>query len=167
MSLSLTPDSPGGLSIRRWLAYLDEYDRGGRAQLRRASSVLDAVMCSAVHRLRQQLEVLSPGAFNDRRGDRLALACALMAHLKQPVGRLAVPMAMSEREPGSDRNPVSELRFRRLLDAHDEEALFTGLRRVLPLIDGLVCPVQLAHDVVFWSDKVKRAWAYDYYRWPN
>ncbi|MBN9476969.1 MAG: type I-E CRISPR-associated protein Cse2/CasB [Bordetella sp. SCN 67-23] len=167
MSLSLTPDSPGGLSIRRWLAYLDEHDKGGRAQLRRASSVLDAIMCPAVHRLRQELNGLEPGAFDDWRGDRLAMACALMAHMKQPAGRFAMPLAMSERTPGSDRNAVSELRFRRLLDAHNDEALFTGLRRILPLIEGLVCPIQLTRDVVFWGDKVKRDWAYGYYRWPN
>lgn len=167
MPLTLNSDSPEGQSIRRWLAYLDAYDKGGRAQLRRASSVLDAIMCPAVHRLRHQLEEFHPGAFSDQRADRLAMACALMARLKQPVGRLALPLAMSERVAGSDRNAVSELRFRRLLDAHNDEALFTGLRRMLPLIDGLVCPVLLARDVVFWGDKVKRAWAYDYYRWPN
>ncbi|OVZ59073.1 type I-E CRISPR-associated protein Cse2/CasB [Pigmentiphaga sp. NML080357] len=167
MSLILIPDSPEGQSIRRWLTYLDEYDKGGRAQLRRASSVLDAVMCPAVHRLRQQLEELRSTSINDQLLDRLAIACALMANLKQPTGRLAVPLAMSERAAGSDRNAVSELRFRRLLDAHNDEALFTGLRRALPLIDGLVCPIQLAGDVVFWGDKVKRAWAYAYYRWPN
>lgn len=167
MPLTLTPDSPEGKSILRWLDYLDEYDKGGRAQLRRASSVLDAVMCPAAHRLRRQLEELSPGVFGDQQFDRLAMACALIAQLKQPTGRLAMPQAMSERTAGSDRNPVSELRFRRLLDAHDDDALFTGLRRILPLIDGLVSPVLLARDVIFWGDRTKRIWAQGYYRWPD
>jgi len=165
MPLNLNPDSPEGQCIQRWLTYLDEHDRGGRAELRRASSVLSAAMCQATHRLHRQLDTICQGDISDKQRDRLAMACALMAHIKQP-GRLPLPQAMSERTPGADRNPVSELRFRRLLDAHDDEALLSGLRRVLPLIDGHVCPVLLTRDVVFWGDTVKRAWAYDY-RWPD
>lgn len=165
MPLNLTPGSAEGLAIDRWLNYLDEHDKGGRAELRRASSVLAAAMCQATHRLHRQLDAICQGDMNEAQRDRLAMACALMAHIKKP-GPLPLPQAMSERKPGSDRIPVSELRFRRLLDAHDDEALFSGLRRVLPLIDGLVCPVQLTRDVLFWGDTVKRAWAYDY-RWPD
>lgn len=165
MPLNLNPDSAEGQAIRCWLSYLDEHDKGGRAELRRASSVLSAAMCQATHRLHRQLDTICQGDMSEIQRDRLAMACALMAHIKKP-GALPLPQAMSERKQGSDRIPVSELRFRRLLDAHDDEALLSGLRRVLPLIDGLVCPVLLARDVVFWGDRVKRTWAYDY-RWPD
>lgn len=165
MPLNLNPGSAEGQAIQRWLSYLDEHDKGGRAELRRASSVLSAAMCQATHRLHRQLDTICQGDMSETQRDRLAMACALMAHIKKP-GALPLPQAMSERKQGSDRIPVSELRFRRLLDAHDDEALFSGLRRVLPLIDGLVCPVLLARDVVFWGDRVKRTWAYDY-RWPD
>lgn len=165
MPLNLTPSSAEGQAIQRWLSYLDEHDKGGRAELRRASSVLSAAMCQATHRLHRQMDTICQGDMSETQRDRLAMACALMAHIKKP-GPLPLPQAMSERKQGSDRIPVSELRFRRLLDAHDDEALFSGLRRVLPLIDGLVCPVQLTRDVVFWGDRVKRTWAYDY-RWPD
>lgn len=165
MPLNLTPSSAEGQAIQRWLSYLEEHDRGGRAELRRASSVLSAAMCQATHRLYRQLDTICQGDMSEKQRDRLAMACALMAHIKK-AGALPMPQAMSERQPGSDRNAVSELRFRRLLDAHDDEALFSGLRRVLPLIDGLVCPVLLARDVLFWGDTVKRTWAYNY-RWPD
>jgi CRISPR system Cascade subunit CasB len=165
MPLNLNPESAEGHAIKRWLSHLDEHDKGGRAELRRAPSVLSAAMCQATHRLHRQLDTICQGDMSDTQRDRLAMACALMAHIKNP-GPLPLPQAMSERKPGSERIPVSELRFRRLLDAHDDEALFSGLRRVLPLIDGHVCPVLLARDVVFWGDTVKRTWAYDY-RWPD
>lgn len=165
MPLNLTPDSAEGQAIQRWLSYLEEHDKGGRTELRRASSVLSAAMCQATHRLHRQLDAICQGDMSETQRDRLAMACALMSHLKKP-GPLPLPQAMSERKPGGDRIPVSELRFRRLLDAHDDEALFSGLRRVLPLIDGLVCPVQLTRDVLFWGDTVKREWAYAY-RWPE
>lgn len=165
MPLNLNPASAEGQAIQRWLSYLGEHDKGGRAELRRASSVLAAAMCQATHRLYRQLDAICQGDISETQRERLAMACALMAHVKKP-GTLPLPQAMSERKPGSDRIPVSELRFRRLLDAHDNEALFSGLRRVLPLIDGLVCPVQLTRDVLFWGDTVKRTWAYDY-RWPD
>lgn len=165
MPLNLNPDSAEGQAIQRWLSYLDEHDKGGRAELRRASTVLSAAMCRATHRLHRQLDTICQGDMSETQRDRLAMACALMAHIKNP-GALPLPQAMSERKQGSDRIPVSELRFRRLLDAHDDEALFSGLRRVLPLIDGLVCPVQLTRDVLFWGDRVKRDWAYAY-RWPD
>lgn len=165
MPLNLNSDSAEGHAIRSWLSHLEEHDKGGRAQLRRASSVLSAAMCQATHRLHSQLDTICQGDISGTQRERIAMACALMAHIKKQ-GPLAMPQAMSERQPGSERNPVSELRFRRLLDAHDDEALFSGLRRVLPLIDGLVCPVQLTRDVLFWGDTVRRDWAYAY-RWPE
>lgn len=167
MSLNLNKkDGPAARLVLSWLNSLAERDKGGRAALRRAASLHDALMSPSVHRLRRQLDELSPGELSEGyRSDRLAMACALMSHLKQP-GNESLPEAMSHRQSGGDRNAVSELRFRRLLEAHDDEALFTALRRVLPLVDGLVCPVQLTNDVLFWGDKVKRQWAYSY-RWPE
>jgi CRISPR system Cascade subunit CasB len=165
MLLRLTPQSPEGQCILRWREHLIEHDKGGRAHLRRASSVLDAALQPAVHRLRRQLETIGQDTFSEEQLDRLSTACALIAHIKQP-GHLSLPQAMSERAPGSDRNATSELRFRRLLDAEDIPILFSGLRRSLPLIDGHVCPVLLTRDVMFWGDKVKRTWVYDY-RWAD
>ena len=73
---------------------------------------------------------------------------------------------MSHHSEGNDRNPVSELRFTRLLEAPDIEALFAGLRRSLPLIKNEVDPATLVDDICGWSDGVKKRWAYAY-RWPQ
>lgn len=79
---------------------------------------------------------------------------------------MSLPEAMSKAGEGSHRNPVSELRFSRLLDAPDIEALFIGLRRTLSLIGHAVDPASLTSDVFDWGDIVKKRWAYTY-AWPK
>ena len=73
---------------------------------------------------------------------------------------------MSARKPGDDRPAVSPLRFQRLLESPDLDALFSGLRRVLPLMQQPISIVALANDLLFWGDRVKKTWAYDY-EWPT
>jgi CRISPR system Cascade subunit CasB len=165
--MKLNEEAGVGQAIIDWWTKLEEHDRGGRAQLRRAATVLDALMCPAFQRLQRRLVAIQPELLSSpRKLDRLAMACALMSHVKRP-GADSLPKAMSHPKPGQDRNPVSELRFRRLLDAPDDDALFTGLRRALPLIgDGQVNLLCLTEDVLFWGDTVKRNWAYAYV-WPT
>jgi hypothetical protein len=45
------------------------------------------------------------------------------------------------------------------------EALFSGVRRVLPLIRS-VDVIALANDLMHWGDAVKKKWAYGY-EWPD
>lgn len=140
--------------------------RADRAVLRRASD-LTAVACLPAYQrvYRAMANAEGAGDWQDFQKDRIAAAVALLAHVKVDNG-LSVPKAMSQRAEGSDRNPVSALRFRRLLDASDTESLFTSLRRTLPLIDHCVGPGSLIKDVFFWGDDVKKRWAYDY-AWPS
>jgi CRISPR system Cascade subunit CasB len=97
--------------------------------------------------------------------DRLAAIVGLLAHIKENVPG-PVPVAMSLCKPGEDRPPVSELRFLRLLDAPDHDALYAGLRRVLPLMKHKVDVLALADDLLYWGDDVKKRWAYGYL-WPD
>ncbi len=140
--------------------------RADRAVLRRAND-LTAVACLPAYQrvYRAMAAAAGAGDWHDHQKERIAAAVALLAHVKSD-NALSVPKAMSQRAEGSDRNPVSELRFRRLLDAPDAETLFAGLRRALPLIDYRVHPASLVEDVFFWGDKVKKRWAYDY-AWPT
>lgn len=161
MSSKLTEDTPIGKALIAWWADL-ENDKGGRAELRRASSVFEALMCPAFQRLQRRLVAISPESFNKPyQLDRLAMACALMAHVKTRSEH-SLPKAMSYRPKGADRNPVSELRFKRLLESPDDDALFTGLRRALPLIDRTVDLLSLTSAVLYWGNTVKRTWAYEY-----
>jgi CRISPR system Cascade subunit CasB len=88
----------------------------------------------------------------------------VLAHIKANDAR-SPAQAMSERHPAEDPPPVSELRFRRLLDAPDADALFSGVRRVLPLM-GSVDVLALANDLMHWGDAIKKKWAYSY-QWPD
>lgn len=156
--------------LRWWHAMTSDNVSGGlradRAILRRAASVQDVILTPAYQRLFADMSAAHEGrAWFEHEKDRIAAIVGLAAHLA-PAEGLSLPEAMSKRSDGSDRNPVSELRFRRLLDSPDVDALFAGLRRTLPLIDHRADLALLAEDVFAWGDSVKKRWAYAY-DWPK
>jgi CRISPR system Cascade subunit CasB len=151
-------------ALRDWWSGLDE-DRAARAELRRAHDITAVSLTPAYQRAYRRLreagwdvEGVSP------LNDRLAAVIGLLAHVKAD-GDQSPAQAMSRDDSGEGRPPVSPLRFQRLLEAPDLDALFIGLRRALPLVDHQISITGLAHDVVYWGDKVKKAWAYAYV-WP-
>lgn len=153
-------DSPATRKLWAWWHGL-ETDRGARAQLRRCHNLLAVEQTPAFHAARQLLEEAGLKPTVGRQRSRLPSAIALLAHVKSK-GAQSLPQAFSQ----GDKPPVSPLRFRQLLDARDDEELFTRLRRVLPLIDSAVDPTQLANDVMDWGDVVRKRWVYAY-RWPT
>ncbi|SBT08648.1 putative CRISPR-associated protein, Cse2 family [Candidatus Accumulibacter aalborgensis] len=174
---NLRPTALGGCLLEWWKDLED--DRASRAILRRADSVTSVALSAPYQRLyRRLLNVGWPENAPAYRNDHLAALVALLAHVrgdvdgkKQKNGVLSLPEAMSVRKKETDRPVVSELRFLRLLDSPDLEDLFTGLRRVLPLlvktVDGKALDIlALADDVLSWSDSVKKRWAYAY-QWPD
>ena len=151
-----------GTMLLAWWNGLDD-DRGGRAILRRASSPTLVALSAPYQRLFRRLQ--SVADIRPQDCERIAAIVGLLAHVKENESR-PLAEAMSQRDEGGDRPTVSELRFLRLLDAADTEALFTGLRRVLPLMKQRVDVLALASDVLYWGDAVKKRWAYAY-RWPD
>ena len=150
-----------GPLLRHWWQGLDD-DRGSRAALRRAADITAVVMQPAYQRLHRRL--LAAGWPDQAwRNDGLAAAVGLLAHVKQDSEQ-PLPAAMGQRD--GDKPRVSPLRFMRLLDSPDIEALFTGLRRTLPLLQHQADVRALATDVVKWGDAVKKRWAYGY-DWPD
>jgi CRISPR system Cascade subunit CasB len=150
----------GELLLRWWHELAD--DTGGRAALRRAPDLTAVVMLPAFQRLHRRLLTAGwPG--QHWRNDHLAAAAGLLAHVKE-ASEQPLPLAMSQRE--NDKPRVSELRFMRLLESPDIDALFAGLRRTLPLLQHRCDPLALATDVVNWGDDVKKRWAYAY-EWPD
>lgn len=136
--------------------------RADRAVLRRAANIDAVVLSSAYQRVHAEMAKAHNGRpWQDWENDRVAVIVGLAAHLKENVS-LSLPEAMSYRREGSDRNPVSELRFRRLLESPDIDTLFSGLRRILPLINHAVDLRSLSRDVFGWGDGVKKRWAYAY-----
>jgi CRISPR system Cascade subunit CasB len=162
MSIHFKKDGGAGKTLFEWWEKLDER-RGDRAELRRAASLTDIAMQPAFQRLYARVDPQRQWQAWQR--DRFAAVAGLLSHLKFETEQ-SLPQAMSQRDEDSDRNPVSALRFRRLLEARDMDTLFTGLRRLLPLIEYKANPMAIANDVFWWSDEVKKRWAYTY-RWPQ
>ena len=152
----------GGALLGWWRSLRD--DPGGRAQLKRAHDITSVVLTPAFQRARHRLiaagwKARAAGSFYE---DGLAAAVGLVAHVKDHAEGISMPRAMGER--------VSELRFMRLLDAPDAQAVFVGARRLMPLIDsasGNGLDVRtLARDIVNWGDQTKKRWSYEY-AWPQ
>lgn len=158
---SFRPQQPWGDILLNWWRGLAD-DTGGRAALRRASDLTAVVLSPAYQRLHRRLQGAGwPGTAWQT--ERLAAAAGLLAHVRD-VDDHSLPESMSQRD--GDKPRVSPLRFRRLLETQDIDALFAGLRRTLPLLQHRADPLALANDVVGWGDRVRRRWAYEY-DWPE
>lgn len=165
MSIQFTKETGTGKVLFDWWQGLED-DRSSRAILRRASTITAVSLTPPYQRLYRRLcEVGWAEQAKPYHNDRLAAVVGLLPHVKQNDER-ALAKSMSQRDAGGDRPCVSGLRFRRLLESPDLDALFTGLRRVLPLMNHGVNVLALANDLVYWGDAVKKRWAYDY-DWPD
>lgn len=165
MSIQFNKETGIGKVLLDWWEGLED-DRASRAILRRASSVTAVALTPPYQRLYQRLcRAGWASQAKSYHNDRLAAVVGLVAHVKQNDER-TLAKSMSERDAGGDRPCVSELRFRRLLEAPDLDSLFIGLRRVLPLMNHGVNVLGLANDLVHWGDDVKKRWAYSY-EWPE
>lgn len=162
MALQFRKEDGVGKTVYEWWQSLDNH-RDERAGLRRAATLTDIPLLPAYHRLYARVD--GDRRWSAHQRDGFAAAVALLSHLRAESDQ-SLPLAMSDRPQGVDRNPVSELRFRRLLEASDLDTLFAGLRRALPLIGHKTAPLQLVNDVFYWGDEVKKRWAYAY-RWPE
>lgn len=162
MPLAFESNAPETQALLKWWHGLDD-DRGARAELRRCHNLLAVMQTPAFHAARQQL--IQAGASEATASSlRLAAVIALLSHLGESSDD-SLPRAFSAGDPG-DPPPVSPLRFRRILEAQDDEDFFRALRRVLPLVGKKLSPVRLANDVMHWGDSVRKRWVYDY-RWPS
>lgn len=165
MSIRITKETGIGKVLLAWWADLAD-DRASRAILRRAPSVTAVTLTPPYQRLFQRLLAVGWGdEAKPHHNDRLAAVVGLLAHVEHNEDRPPAE-AMSDKGAGEDHPRVSELRFRRLLESPDLDTLFTGLRRVLPLMNHGVNVLALASDVVHWGDTVKKHWAYTY-QWPE
>lgn len=154
-------ESALGQTLLRWWQGL-ESDKGARAELRRSHDLTAVALTAAYQRFyRQMLSAGWPENAEPWRNDRLAAIAGLLCHVKVQDSR-KLPVILSE----GDRPPFSELRFRRLLEAPTLDDVYLGLRRALPIIGHQANIHQLANDLLFWGDKVKKEWAYAYH-WPK
>jgi CRISPR system Cascade subunit CasB len=180
VKLEINRNSTVGKVILDWWSKLDHSGQGraDRAMLRRAHDIISVECSPAFQRIYQRIYSVLKGGESE--GDLtlwqqqgIAAAIGLLAHVKkdddktldsQEQGKL--PLRVRDSDDPEGRNAISEIRFMRLLESPDRDALFTGLRRMLPLVNNQADVVALARDVVYWNDDVKRQWSY-HYPWPT
>lgn len=152
------PDLPG--LLRGWHTHLSEKRRGDRARLARAVDPGAVVFVPAFHELLAKL-----GAAKDESvREGFAVWAALAARVRTPLEGKSLATQMGARKRGSDSAVVSELRFRRLLEAEEPAQLLIRLRRILDQLGRSADLLSLAQACLDWGPRLKRQWAYDYYQ---
>jgi CRISPR system Cascade subunit CasB len=138
-------------------------DRGALAELRRSASVAAAMQQPATILLFQFCK-----ADDERDLVGIALAAAVLAHVREDVaGRIARQIGPeSPDRPETAR--LKPLRFRRLLEASDPEDCLLGFRRLVALTGGKVNVGDLARALFDWpnphrAERTKRDWVFAYW----
>lgn len=162
--------------LRWWQEVTQERDKGSdraaRAILRRAHDITAVTLTQPYQHLYRRMRAVQ---WNEKghapSNDALAAVVGLLVHIETDSSVRKLALAMGQCPEGSNRPYVSEARFKRLLEAPDLDALFTGMRRTLPLMRGGAPVLALANDLLQWAwpeqrDEVKRRWAYSY-TWPQ
>jgi CRISPR system Cascade subunit CasB len=159
MNPHFDPKSPLGQALLRWHTELQE-NRGARAELRRCASPAAVVMSAEFHRVCRKWQHWLPE--NRHSLDRFAAVIGLAAQLDnaQDTGTFSKQMA----RPKNNGPVISELRFRRLLQQETIDDLYPNLIRIINQLDRAANLRNLAESVFYWSDGVRKDWAFDYYR---
>ena len=156
----MSRDQEFGTVCLCWWRHLSDRDvgesRADLAQLKRASSVMDALTIPAVHRLNRSLAAV--GHDLRTRPDRLALIAMTLAQ----VGNHSGP-SLARRMGQGDPKPLSTLRFDRLIRTRDVPGLATQLRRALAVTGQGANVARLAQDLRYWTDATRASWCFDYY----
>lgn len=171
-------ESKAGLEIRArewWARYCGarDADPGVRARLRRCRTPVEALSVRPAIVLARQLGV--PQALPEREEWRLIRALNLarvLAHVTnddrsrtpmQAAGWRSFPGERKESDVPDGRPILSELRFRRLIDVESGEEQVTAFVRLVRQLDGSVDVAGLAKAFLYWNDRTKKRWAFDYY----
>ena len=144
---ALVPDDEGTKALKG-------HQRAALARLRRAQDAIDVMMEPAALRLMRRLPCRSL--------DRAATIAGVLAfvtahdasHIIRSVGRTDFEDEKSAL--------LSENRFRRLLQLRGDE-LLDPMRRLVRLNKGHANVGDLAKSILFWGDRVKKQWIFEYY----
>lgn len=136
-------------------------DRGALARLRRCASVIDAASERATFALCRKLEA------TERDLNRVALLAAVLAQVREHSGGLRVARQIGAQIKDTPA-VMSDLRFRRLLQADTDDEKLTGFRRLVALAGRTLNVVDLANGVMNWGDEdTRRSWIYAYHDAPD
>lgn len=135
-----------------------EQNRGDRAALRRASSIEQVMFNPGFHRLWRNLRDTSWS-----RPERVALIAALAARVRDHDPQRSFAAQLGAPPSGRENAALSGLRFRRILQVIEPDELLQACSRAIAICAGRVNVVSLAESVYWWTDGVRKQWAFDYY----
>jgi CRISPR system Cascade subunit CasB len=135
-------------------------DRGALARLRRCATVMDAASEPATLALCRRLGVGEAGL------EGAALLAAVLAHVREERFDLTVARQIGVQQDGTA--VMSDLRFRRLLQAETPDERLIGFRRLVALAGRKLNVADLAAGLWRWDDeKMRRHWIYAYHDAPD
>ncbi len=128
--------------------------RAALARLRRASTPTEAMLEPDALRLIERLP---------HHPDRVAVLAAILAHVREtvdtPVARAIGRSSLDDEQSAT----MSEVRFRRLLQARGDIELLDAMRRLVRLAKGRVHVFSLSDAILYWGDRTRKQWIFDYY----
>ena len=129
--------------------------RAALARLRRAATPLEAIQEPQALVLIARL----PG----EKPDRVAALAGILAFVREDRKDRPVARAIGRKSLDDvDSAKMSEGRFRRLLQAEDQE-LMEAMRRLVRLTKGKANVYDLCFATLRWGDGVKKRWIFEYY----
>lgn len=167
--------SPAVVAVLKWRGSLQVETgaaRASSARLRRAGSVLDALLLQETHDLIRSVRQADPSA-GSRDFDRKLVVLAMTLPRLEGGSKIAFAAALGQtsegRPPGDDDRPrLSAARFGalvRVARAKEWDGLARALRRAVAILDGAPIDVaRLVHDLLFLGDETLRRWTYDYWQ---
>lgn len=157
-----SPEKTVGAIAGAWWRDLRD-DRGGAARLRRCATVAEAMQEPATLMLFRLT-----GRQHAYQLPRTAMAASVLAHVRKdtsierPVlttARLIGPESLERPETAL----VKPLRFRRLMEAGDEDERLTVFRRLVAITRGELPIPDLAEALLSWTDTRRRNWVLQYW----
>ena len=135
-------------------------DRGALARLRRCATVMDAAIEPVTLALCRRLGLGEAGL------DGAALLAAVLAHVRDERFDMTVARQIGMQRDGTA--VMSDLRFRRLLQADTPDERLIGFRRLVMLADRKLYVADLAAGLWRWGDEAtQRHWIYAYHDAPD
>ena len=127
--------------------------RGALARMRRAATPIEIMQEPMALRLIARLP---------RHPDRVATLAGILAFVME-TDNLPVARAVGRDSLDDDHSALlSENRFRRLMQVQDTE-LLEPMRRLVRMTKGRINVYGLSRSVLYWGDRVKKQWIFEYY----
>lgn len=127
--------------------------RAALARLRRADTPIEVMQEPEALRLIRRLP---------RNPDRVAILAGVLAFVREPDDQRIARAIGRESFDEEDKALMSEARFRRLLQTPGND-LMDPLRRLIRLTKGKANVRDLSSSVLYWGDRVRKRWIFDYY----